>query len=325
MIPDPLPSLFHVNRSNRGRLQLMGRDRQSFLQGMVTNDVAALTPGRGCYAFMLQATGQVLGDMRVLCTDNALLLDVEPGQAQFVAETLDKYLIMEKCRITNVSEQMGQFLIGGTDAPAFLASHFGIAGADTWTEGQNAPADGQAAFAARTTLISAPAYDLYLSGTNDLDGPCRVALSDAGAVELSLDDLEILRIQAGIPRFGVDIDSTVLAPETGQAGRAISYRKGCYIGQEIVARIYARGHTNRTFVCFTLPQHSDSLPAPGAVVSVKDNVNAGRVTSVAPVSGPLPMPFALGYIRHEFATPGTMVDINGQPAQVAALPLLGAA
>ena len=97
-----LPDLFFSDRSTRGLLRLTGRDRQSFLQGMVTNDVVSLTPGEGAYAFFLDATGHVLADARVLCAENQLLLDVEPGTADFVAATLEKYLIMEKCRITDV-------------------------------------------------------------------------------------------------------------------------------------------------------------------------------------------------------------------------------
>ena len=309
------PPLFWTRRTRRGRIKLTGRDRQSFLQGMVSNDVAALAPGTGCYAFMLQATGQVIGDMRVLCTPDYLLLDVEPEQAAFVCETLEKYLIMEKCRITDVSGETSQILVGGTNAPAFFAQRFSDGwqnwNTEHWQEGQNASAEvKQAALVARTVLAAVPAYDVYLSDT-DSTGELIELLAQEHAAEITEADLEDLRIAFGIPRFGVDIDSTVLAPETGQAARAISYRKGCYIGQEIVSRIHARGHTNRAFVGFVVPDGAEI--APGAIVSAGENANAGRVTSVS-------APFVLGYVRHEFTASQTPVTINGHAAHVSALP-----
>jgi len=131
----------------------------------------------------------------------------------------------------------------------------------------------------------------------------------------------VLRVEAGVPRDGVDLDSKVLAPETGQRARAISYRKGCYIGQEIVARIDARGHTNRALSGFIL--EGDGLPEKGTEVSVDGSV-VGRVTSAAvgispEVAGKV---LALGYLRNEHAEPGTVVDVAGQKAFVAALPFV---
>ena len=317
---NPLDTAFVVDRSDRGRLRLTGRDRQSFLQGMVTNDVAALAPGRGCYALMLDATGHVLSDLRVLCAESHLLLDVEPGMAAFVAETLEKYLIMEKCRIADVTAETAQFFVGGAHAPRVLA-HLGIAGAEDWTEGQNEPVGtegGMEALAAATRLVSGFGFDLYVpaEGKPDLFEELRAS----GATEITGAALEALRIEAGVPRYGADIDPKVLAPETGQQARAISYRKGCYIGQEIVARIDARGHTNRTLAGFLLD--GDALPEPGATV-LEAGKEVGRVTSAA-VSPTLGRAIALGYLRREHAAPGTEVVVAGRPAAVAALPFAAA-
>ncbi len=122
-----MDDLFFVHRVGRGLLRLTGRDRQSFLQGMVTNDVKSLAPGQGCYAFLLDATGHVLADARVLCASEYLLLDVEPGLAAFVAETLDRYLIMERVRIEDVSDATTQVFVGGARAPQVLAEKLGVA------------------------------------------------------------------------------------------------------------------------------------------------------------------------------------------------------
>lgn len=316
-----IPPLFYVDRSDRGRLRLTGRDRQSFLQGMVTNDVARLQPGQGCYSFMLDATGHVLADMSVLCTEDALLLDLEPGMASFVAETLDKYLIMEKCRITDVSAETWQVFLSGTGiveaVNEFVVpdNHPG-----QWQEGDNAATSffGPELRFAATRLTRGASFDLYAPVSPDLKLLAEIERS--GIVPLAPETLGGLRIEAGIPRFGVDMDNRVLAPETGQESRAISYKKGCYIGQEIVARIDARGRVNRRLAGFWLDPSLtlETLPAPDTPVLV-DGKAVGRVTSA--VVGPtLGVPIALGYLRLEHSEPGTTVTVADAPATVAALP-----
>jgi folate-binding protein YgfZ len=310
------PELFYVDRSDRGRLRLTGKDRQSFLQGMVTNDVGRLTPGQGCYAFLLDATGHVLADVRVLCLENALLLDVEPGMVAFVAETLDRYLIMEKVRITDVTDDLRQFTLVGNTAPEVLA-RLGATDSAGWAEGGNATlqVEGETIIVAAVNIAPVPAFDIYLPASVNIT----TILETAGALSQPVEMLESLRVEAGIPRFGQDMDSRALAPETGQQKRAIHYRKGCYIGQEIVARIDARGHTNRSFAGFYLAPNVP-LPAPETPVTV-DGRDVGRITSVAlsPTKG---IPIALGYLRHEFLEPGTRVTVADQWAIVAALPFV---
>lgn len=313
------PPLFYSRRDERGRLRLSGRDRQTFLQGMVSNDVA-VSPGQGCYTFVLDATGHVLADARVLCAPDYLLLDVEPGRAAFVAETLDRYLIMEKCRIEDVTGETGQLFVGGPQSAGVL-NEIGIVHAGGWTEGQNAVTHlgDDPVLVAATRLIPGPAFDLY--GSPAALDKFAQQLAGVGAQEVDAEWLDARRIEAGVPRFGVDMDEKVLAPETGQQARAISYKKGCYIGQEIVARIDARGHTNRTLAGFVMPGH-DAPPAPGTpVIASADGKEIGRVTSAA-VSPALNQILVLGYVRREHAAPGTPVTIAGQPAAVAALPFV---
>ena len=313
--PSALPEFFYVNRTDRGRLRLTGRDRQAFLQGMVSNDVARLAPGEGCYTFQLDATGHVLADARVLVREDQVILDVEPGLAPQVAATLERYLVMERCKIADITDETAQVFIGGANAATLLRSHFGSDGAETWTEGQH-QAVASDAFVAATRLTTAPGFDLYCPAGRL---PEILALLEShGAKPIDPDVLEALRIEAGIPRFGFDIDARVLALETGQQARAVSFKKGCYIGQEIVARIDARGHTNRTFAGFRLAEGA-ALPAPATAIHAEDGREIGRITSstLAPTLG---FPVALGYIRHDSAEPGTKVTIGGQSAVVAALP-----
>lgn len=309
-----IPSLFVVDRCDRGRLRLTGRDRQTFLQGMVTNDVVRLAPGDGCYAFQLDPTAHILADLRILCGDAFLLCDVEPGQAGPIAQRLEEFLIMERCSIGDVTAETGQLLLGGADAPEALA-RLGAEAPESWAEGQNQPLTlgGIVCLAARTHLLPVPAYDLYFP----IDGAAAVA-SAVGSFRLerrSDADLEPWRIAAGVPRFGVDLDPKVLAPESGQQDRAIHYRKGCYIGQEIVARVDARGHTNRGWAGFRL----DALVESGAEVRVEGAV-VGRITSCASVGGAA---LALGFVRHAASAPGTAVRVGEVGGVVAALPFEG--
>ena len=196
------------------------------------------------------AAGQILADMSVLCLDDCLLLDTEPGWGEPLAASLEHHLVMERVKIH---------------------------------------------------LTTQTVYFLYE------EGKWRAVYDSASPPELPACDeaiYEALRIEAGIPRGRVDFDEKTLAPETGQAGRAIHYKKGCYIGQEIVARIDARGHTNRSLVKLTTEQ----VVEPGTRLMV-DGKDVGWITSAAlgPTKG---IPVALGYLRNEHAAPGTQVTIG---------------
>ena len=262
-----LPERFSIPLE-RELIRLTGRDRQSFLQGMVTNDVASLTPGQGCYAFHLTSKGQILADCRIACLDDSLLLDTEPGWGEPLAASLEHHLVMERVKIALRRETV--YFVSGESYPGLE------------TEGANRP-EGEGLI-----VRGALGYFLY-----SVPAPTLPTLAES--------DYEALRIETGIPRGRVDFDEKTLAPETGQAARAIHYKKGCDSGQEVVARIDARGHTNRTLVRLTL----ERCVAPHTPILVEEK-EAGWVTSCA-ISPTLGVPVALGYIRNEFAISGTTV------------------
>ncbi|WP_309707538.1 glycine cleavage T C-terminal barrel domain-containing protein [Armatimonas sp.] len=252
-----LPATFYVPLE-RDILRLTGRDRQSFLQGMVSNDVASLTPGEGCYAFHLTSKGQIIADLLVLCLDDSLLLSTEPGWGVALTESLEHHLVMERVKIS--SSTATTYFVYGTkpDEPC---------------------------------VFNGLGWLVY-------DAP------PAGLTSQEETTYEGLRIETGIPRGRIDFDEKTLAPETGQASRAIHYKKGCYVGQEVVARIDARGHTNRALVRLTLTE----LVAPKTPMFVDDK-EVGWVTSCAigPILG---VPVALGYLRNEFAAVGTPLQVG---------------
>ena len=289
-----IPKLFYVE-TPRDLLALTGRDRATFLQGMVTNDVLGLEPGQGCYAFHLDATGHVLADMRVLVQEDRILLDLEPGVGPVLAELLDHYLVMERVKITPL--QSSCFYVGGD-----ISWYFEFADVPR-VEGANFPDKslGKSIFWAVSKWNLNSGFFVYA-----LEESAEDFARGIGKESLSPEYFEALRIYSGIPRFGVDIDKRVLAPETGQAARAIHYKKGCYVGQEIVARIDARGHTNRALAGFWL-----NAPVPPETPVTVDGKEVGRITSSAAWEG---MAVALGYLRNEFAEPGTEIlagDVSG--------------
>jgi folate-binding protein YgfZ len=286
----------YYSERTRDHLLLTGRDRQSFLQGQVTNDILSLVPNQGCYAFQCDATGHVLSDMRVLCGENFLLLDIEPGFGPVVQANLEKHLVMERVKIAPYETK--NFLLWGTDINHPSVSEFSL------PEGYG---ETEEMLTAMTHIIPFPAMTVYATEKPAflVEGPYQ---------EISEEDIEILRIEAGIPRYGRDIDAKVLAPETGQAHRAIHYKKGCYIGQEIIARIDARGHTNRSFAGFFLP----SIVPDNTPVTVGGK-EVGRITSSC-FSEIVQRHIGLGYIRNEHGDIGTILEVNGQEASIAPLP-----
>lgn len=298
-----IPPLFTL-RAQKEVVRLTGRDRLRFLQGMVTNEVASLEPGKGCYAFHLTSKGQVVADLHVLCQTEALLLVTEPGWGEPLAAALEHHLVMERVRVqAGATEEV--VVIGGKAAGATL-EELGFLGAVTWQEGENA------SLGAAGTLFRCALGFVAVGDFSALEP----ALEAKRAVPLEPAVFLGLRIEAGIPQGRVDFEEKTLALETGQAGRAIHFKKGCYLGQEIVARIDARGHTNRGLVGLA----SDLLLTPGDRLFVEGK-DSGWVTSAAigPTRG---APLALGYLRHECATPGTRVEAGGRWATVVGLPFV---
>lgn len=290
-----LPECFYLPLE-RDLLRLIGRDRQSFLQGMVTNEVASLTPGQGCYAFHLTSKGQILADCRIACLEDSLLIDTEPGWGTPLAESLEHHLVMERVKITPLTGILSTF-VGGEEAEATLRE---LQLLPELGEGSNVTRafQGEAVSVVRAHWIAGAGFMVYASAA------AMSVVHEAAGERLDSVVFEGLRVEAGIPKGRVDFDEKTLAPETGQASRAIHYKKGCYIGQEVVARIDARGHTNRGFVRLTL----DALVAPGTKLYT-DGKEVGWLTSVAP--GPtLGVPLALGYLRNEFAVQEARVTVG---------------
>lgn len=294
-----------LDRSERGKLALRGRDAASFLQGQVTNDVEGLEDGDGCYAAFLTPKGKMLGDLRVLATDDELLLDTERVALQALFNMIRRFSIGYDAELHKRTLERGLLSLIGPGADRIAA-----AGELPATEHSHRPiaVEGIEARAIRTES----GIDLLClaAETESL----RVALADRGAVPVAVQAAECVRIEQGRPRYGVDLDETVIPQEAGLNERAVSFTKGCYVGQETVARLHYRGKPNRHLRGLRL---SSPYP-PGTELQLGDRM-VGRLTSVA--ESPRFGPIGLALVRRE-AAPGAILvpgEADGT-AQVVELP-----
>jgi tRNA-modifying protein YgfZ len=294
-----------VDRSERGKLALTGGERKEFLHGQVTNDVERLTPGSGCYAAFLTHKGKMLGDLRILDAGDELLLDCERVALQELFTMLRRYKLGRDVELHKRTLERGLLSLLGPDARR-------IAGADDLPEEEHAHLAAELAGAPVRLIAS----DLGVDVLCDSADTERVAetLAAEGAVAATEADAEVRRVESGRPRYGVDLDDTVIPQEAGLNARAVSFEKGCYVGQETVARLYFRGKPNR---------HLRGLKLTGPAAQGEPlwlgEREVGRLGSV--VSSPLHGPIALALVRRE-AAPGDSLRVgeNGVRAQVVDLP-----
>ena len=313
----------------RAKIALAGKDRVRWLNGMVSNNIRDLAAGHGVYAFILNPQGHILGDLTAYNRGESLLVDTDRCQAEKILAIFRKYIIMDKVDVSDLSEQLTALGVSGPQARAVLAAcGFELAEPSAPQAGDlqlhlhldDAKWRGVDCMLARSEDNS---YEIWLA-----PGEVRKlwdALVAAGAIPVGADALETHRILSGVPLYGVDIRERELPQETEQA-QALSFTKGCYIGQEIVERIRARGNVHRMFTGFLL--ENGAPVAAGAKIVARDAAAAekevGEVTSVASLPGEPGRSVALGYIRREVGAPGREVTIGTAAAKVVKLPFEGA-
>lgn len=294
--------------SHRGLLQFTGPDRVSFLQGMLSNDLRPLQAFDGQYATLLNQQGKVLADLRVLCALNSLYLDFWANLKERIIEHLNRYLVADEVEIADRSgeyatlalqgpnaETLLRNLIGPGDLPSQLARHGMI------------NLDGAALCVVRASHADEPGFDLIVPNAA-LESIAR-RLTDSGKPLgvrwVGHEAQNLLRIEAGIPRYGEDFDESHLVLEVG-LDNAVSFNKGCYLGQEVVERIRSRGHVNRKLCGLSLD--GQAAAESGDMIRI-DGKEIGRVTSSV-VSPRLKRAIALGYVNKDFSAPGTAVVIH---------------
>jgi folate-binding protein YgfZ len=294
-----------LDRSERGKLALTGGEAKSFLQGQVTNDVEALAPGAGLYAAFLTPKGKMLGDLRALDTGAELLLDTERVALQELFNMIRRFSIGYNVQLHKRTLERGLLSLIGPQADQIS----GAARAGLGPEEHAHLALELAGIPVRVVRTHV-GVDLLVDSVHT--DALKLALHELGAPEVAEDAAEVLRIESGRPRYGVDLDDSVIPQEAGLNERAVSFTKGCYVGQETVARLYYRGKPNR---------HLRGLRSERELRRGEELIyearSAGRVTStaVSPRFGPV----ALAFVRRE-APVGATVEVGGGAAEVVSLP-----
>jgi folate-binding protein YgfZ len=284
------------DRSERGKLALSGADAASFLQGQVSNDVESLPVGAGCYAAFLTPKGKMLGDVRILNAGDEILLDTERVALQALFNMIRRFSIGYAVELHKRTVERGLLSLIGPDAATLAGA--GELGAE---EHAHAMLEARGAALPVRAIRTDDGVDL-LCAAADLDS-LRAALEEAGAAPVSEAAVECLRIERGRPRYGIDLDDTVIPQEAGLNERAVSFTKGCYVGQETVARLYYRGKPNRQLRGLRL----SAMAEPGGELTFEGRA-VGRLATVA--QSPRLGPIALALVRRE-AAPGAAVTVGG--------------
>jgi folate-binding protein YgfZ len=293
-----------LDRSGRGKLVLRGAESAEYLQGQLTNDVEALAPGEGCYAALLDRKGHMQADMRVLrLAEDEIWIDTEAEALAATRRHLEMYKIGRQVELEDLTAERAILsflgprsadLLGAPPLPAYANAALAVGGIDCVAVGTALGID----------LIATPGDAERLRGF----------LAEAGAPAVEDEAVEILRIEAGTPRFGAEMDATTMPAEAGIVEAAVDFEKGCYIGQETVARLHYRGKPNKHLRGLRL-----SAPAtPGATLRLGEKeVGAVGGSCVSPVLGPI----ALAIVRRE-AEPGAELAVgeDGVTARVVDLP-----
>ena len=315
--------------SDRGWLAVAGHDRADFLQGLLSNDVVALSPGAGCYATCLTPQGRMTADMYVFADRHRVLLDVDRSVAHRLRERFEELVFTEDVRIEDLTGGSAGCGVHGPGARDVATALIGAAAGEMAVCEHRAFDVGTGAgWVARTDDLGVEGY--HVVAERPAEGALQRALAAAGAVGVSRAAGDALRVESGRPAFPIDMDHDTIPLEAGISDRAISFDKGCYVGQEVIIRVLHRGQGRvaRRLVGLTLGRIDavePALPARGAAIfSGKDEV--GRVTSAvhSPALGEV---IALGYVRRDLADAGgASVEISSGaervPAVVTALPFV---
>jgi folate-binding protein YgfZ len=312
-----------VDRTSLGRIVLSGKDRAAYLQGLLTNDVVALKPGQGCYAAYLTAQGRMIADLHVYELGDVMLVTLAGDVKATVLAKLDQFIFTEDVQLGDVTDTFAQIAVVGPDAAQMVAAVLGSVTAGVlrvlvehgsfrteWAGGS--------AIVVRVTDTGEPGYDVFVDRMQA--DALKSSLATAGAVEIDAATADAVRIEDGVAVFHRDMDEETIPLEAGIESRAISFSKGCYVGQEVVIRVLHRGHGRVARKLVGLLLDGAEVPAAGTTIRSGER-EIGGVTS-STVSPTLQRPIGLGYVHRDFVAPGTKVTVGDASAEVTELPFV---
>jgi folate-binding protein YgfZ len=350
-----------IDLSFRSRLCLVGADRARYLHGQVTNDVKKLRVGEGCYSAITTAKGKMESDLNIFALADELLLDFEPGLTEKILQRLGKFIVADDVQIVDAAPHYGLLsvqgpkaaevigalgLIGGDALPRvqadrqvspaivkisdatlgeiYLANHVRL-DSSRWGETPSSPDSSEIGSRGLSPHQKIAGFDLFVPN-NSLGAVADKLIAAAKQIDgraCGWRAFETARIEAGIPRFGADMDETNIPLECGIERRAIVYSKGCYIGQEVINRIHSVGHVNRELRGLRLAIDLKTLPARGDKL-FHAGKEAGYVTSA--VKSPVFGNIAFGYVRREANQIGNELMLRTaageSPVKIVALPFV---
>lgn len=300
-----------VDLSHRSRVCLLGADRLKFLHGQVTNDVQNLKSASGCYAALVNAKAKMESDLYIYRLDDELLLDFEPGYTERVTQRLDKYIIADDVQIVDVTPHYGLITVQGPKAAAAIQG-LGLsielpAQPLSWIK--DTVTDVGDIYVMNQPRLGTTGFDVFIpsGGLGMITDKLLAAVKAQGGRACGWEAFEAARVLAGIPRFGQDMDETNLPPEAGLETRAVSYTKGCYIGQEVIARIRTYGQVAKSLRRLELTGLGDALPARGTKL-LREGKEVGYLTSAVKIPGE-DKALALGYVRKECNQPDIVLTL----------------
>jgi folate-binding protein YgfZ len=306
-----------VDRSDRVRLEITGPDRAKFLHNLTTNEIKRMAVGRGCEAFITSPQGKTIGYMIILAADDRIIARADPGGAELALPHFRKYGVFDDVSIDDESSSNFELHLLGAEAIDLVTRVAGRLPEETEYAHVATEIGGKAV----RLIRESPALPRGLTVIGELAAAMSVKESllehgkDLGLVEVDADSFDVLRIEAGTPVFGKEVTDKNLPQEFGRDDRAINFVKGCYLGQETVARIDALGHVNQLLkgLCF---EPGSPVPEPGSVLE-HDGKRVGLVTSAA-FSSVQGAPVGLGFIRTTHSQPGSRLSIKSPQGNGAA-------
>jgi len=293
-----------LDLSFRGRICVLDKDRERFLHGQITNDVLGLKPGQGCYAAITSAKGKIESDVFLYKLKEEILLDFEPGLTTRIIQRLEKYVIAENVQIVDVSSHYGLLSVQGPSSQSLLEERKLVERLPerelSWTKSES---DQVEIYMMKNSRLGTSGFDLFVPVGEIHDLAETLNLPWAG-----WQAFEIARIEGGIPRFGVDMTEVNLPQEAEIQDRAVSFTKGCYIGQEVIARIRTYGQAAKSLRLLRMPTEVQRLVEPGEKL-FKEGKEVGYITSSA-LSPKHGAEVALGYVRKESNSPGSILRLK---------------
>src|SRR5580765_578005 len=311
-----------IDLSSRGRILVSGSEAVMFLNGLVTNDMKTLAMNTWMPAAFANVQGRLLAVVRVVHREDGFLIDTEAVTREKVLGLLDRFTLAGDFRVTDLTSETVCVSVQGPHAAEILTGVFGdqAANVERAAIAQVKFGNNHDVTAIRATHTAEDGFDLFVNA--DAAQELRNSLTASGAELVSDEVAETLRIEAGIPRYGVDMDETTIVTEAN-LDEAVSFTKGCYLGQEIIVRIKHRGHVAKKLTGVILEEAA--TVESGAKIFSQDEKEIGRATS-STFSPRLDRTIALGYLKYDYLAPGTRVKVlsdNGQAVgEVAQLPLL---